>query len=52
MKKLGALKYFLHIEIARGFDGLFLCQHKYAIDIIVEAVCSAPSHANSHEEEP
>ncbi|GAA0143258.1 hypothetical protein LIER_03984 [Lithospermum erythrorhizon] len=34
---LGKLKYFLGIEIARSTEGLFLCQIKYALDIISEA---------------
>ena len=37
MKDLGKLKYFLGIEIARGPEGMFLSQRKYAIDIISEA---------------
>ncbi|CAM8991331.1 unnamed protein product [Rhodiola kirilowii] len=37
MKDLGILKYFLGIEIAHGKEGLFLCQRKYAIDILSEA---------------
>ncbi|CAH9072717.1 unnamed protein product [Cuscuta europaea] len=37
MKNLGVLKYFLGIEVARSADGLFLCQRKYALDIISEA---------------
>lgn len=36
MKDLGALKYFLGLEVARGDKGLFLCQRKYALDIISE----------------
>jgi Reverse transcriptase (RNA-dependent DNA polymerase) len=36
MKDLGALKYFLGIEIARSPIGLFLCQHKYTLDIMAE----------------
>ncbi|GJR90394.1 retrovirus-related pol polyprotein from transposon TNT 1-94 [Tanacetum coccineum] len=34
MKDLGALKYFLGIEIARHPEGLFLSQSKYALDIL------------------
>lgn len=37
MKDLGKLKYFLGIEIARGPQGMFLSQRKYALDIISEA---------------
>ncbi|KAJ1695814.1 hypothetical protein LUZ63_012512 [Rhynchospora breviuscula] len=36
MKDLGALKYFLGIEIARGPTGLFLSQRKYALDMLAE----------------
>ncbi|GKB39019.1 retrovirus-related pol polyprotein from transposon TNT 1-94, partial [Tanacetum coccineum] len=37
MKDLGNLKYFLGVEVARAQDGIFLCQRKYALDIIYEA---------------
>ncbi|KAJ4787232.1 Retroelement pol polyprotein-like [Rhynchospora pubera] len=37
MKDLGALKYFLGIEITRGPEGLFLCQRKYTLDILAES---------------
>ncbi|XP_027174543.1 uncharacterized protein LOC113774176 [Coffea eugenioides] len=37
MKDLGALKYFLGVEVARNAEGIFLCQRKYALDIINEA---------------
>ncbi|KAK3042502.1 hypothetical protein RJ639_000226 [Escallonia herrerae] len=37
LKDLGPLKYFLGIEAARGPRGLFLSQHKYALDILSES---------------
>nr|GEU97126.1 hypothetical protein [Tanacetum cinerariifolium] len=37
LKSLGILKYFLGVEVARAQDGIFLCQRKYALDIICEA---------------
>lgn len=36
MKDLGPLKYFLGIEVARNESGFYLCQRKYALDIIAE----------------
>jgi len=36
IKDLGLLKYFLGIEVARGPKGLFLSQHKYALEIVDE----------------
>jgi len=36
MKDLGVLKYFLGVEIARSLDEFYLCQRKYALDIISE----------------
>lgn len=37
MKDLGQAKYFLGLEIARSSAGIYLCQRKYAIDIVTEA---------------
>mgnify|MGYP004717773015 FL=1 len=36
MKDLEQLKYFLGIEVARNAEGIFLCQWKYALDVISE----------------
>ncbi|KAL9244597.1 hypothetical protein vseg_018360 [Gypsophila vaccaria] len=36
MKDLGDLKYFLGIDVARNPDGIFLCQRKYALNVISE----------------
>ena len=36
MTDLGKLKYFLGIEVLRGPEGIFLCQRKYALDIVTE----------------
>ncbi|GJT32189.1 kinase RLK-Pelle-LRR-XI-1 family protein [Tanacetum coccineum] len=34
LNDLGTLKYFLGVEVAHAQDGIFLCQRKYALDII------------------
>lgn len=34
MKDHGPLKYFLGIEVAQNSQGIYLCQHKYALDIL------------------
>ena len=46
MKDLGVLKYFLGVEVARNKEGIFLCQRKYALDIINEVglLGAKPSH--------
>ncbi|KAK3000389.1 hypothetical protein RJ639_022344 [Escallonia herrerae] len=41
LKDLGPLKYFFGIKVARGPRGLFLSQHKYALDILSESGLSA-----------
>lgn len=37
LKDLGTPKYFLGIEIARNQSGVFLSQHKYALDLVSDA---------------
>ena len=37
MKDLRILKYFLGVEVTRCSASIFLCQHKYALDIIAKA---------------
>lgn len=34
IKYLGTVKYFLGIKVAHSPEDLFLCQHKYALDIL------------------
>ena len=36
MTDLGRLKYFIGIEVLIGPEGIFLCQRKYALDIVTE----------------
>ncbi|KAJ0480224.1 putative RNA-directed DNA polymerase [Helianthus annuus] len=36
MKDLGRLKYFLGIEVLRSKQGIFICQKKYVLDLLVE----------------
>ena len=52
MKDLGKLKYFLGIEIARGPEGMFLSQRKYAIDIISEAGLGMQASADTYGAKP
>lgn len=46
MKDIGALRYFLGIELARTAEGIFLCQRKYCLDIVSECglLGSCPAH--------
>ncbi|XP_019055287.1 PREDICTED: uncharacterized protein LOC109115551 [Nelumbo nucifera] len=47
LKDLGLLKYFLSLEIMHNSSGIFVCQNKYALDIIVDTRmedCKLASH--------
>ncbi|KAG7560507.1 Retrotransposon gag domain [Arabidopsis thaliana x Arabidopsis arenosa] len=37
LRDLGALKYFLGLEIARSAEGIHICQRKYALDLLDSA---------------
>ncbi|XP_022887310.1 uncharacterized protein LOC111403142 [Olea europaea var. sylvestris] len=37
IKDLGALRYFLGIEVARSIKGIHLCQRKYTLDILADS---------------
>lgn len=46
IKDLGVLKYFLRPEVARGPHEIFMCQRKYALDIISECELLGAKPAN------
>jgi len=51
IKDLGQLKYFLRLEVAHGPQGLFLCQWKYALEIVEECGLLGGKPATSPLEE-
>ncbi|RVW95735.1 Retrovirus-related Pol polyprotein from transposon TNT 1-94 [Vitis vinifera] len=48
MKELGQLKHFLGLEVDRTNEGIFLCQQKYAKDLL-KNWCDESIHAKSKE---
>lgn len=51
---LGQLRYFLGVEVNRSKKGIFLCQRKYSLDLLVDTEklaakpCSTPMVPNVH----
>jgi len=43
IKESGVLKYLLGVEVARNATGVFLCQHRCALDIILETGLLGPN---------
>lgn len=47
-KDLGVPKYFLGLEIARSKTGIFLCQRKYYLDLLIDTGmfgCKPPQYS-------
>lgn len=51
IKDLGVLNYFLRIEVVRLQQEIFLCQRKYALDIISACDLLRCKHADSSMEQ-
>lgn len=45
-ERLGTIEVFLGIEVARNESGFYLCQRKYAFDIITEMAMSTAKPAS------
>jgi hypothetical protein len=50
MKDLGSFNYFLGLEVASKFSGVFLHQHKYTLDLITLAGVQELSSVDTHLE--
>lgn len=46
LKDLGPLKYFLGLQIEYTFQGLFVHQSKYALDLLPSSICWIASHVS------
>jgi hypothetical protein len=46
LKDLGPLKNFLGLEIARSTEGIYVCQRKFALEILEDSCLLASKHVS------